>query len=51
MKTESPATAEGRVQIAKKIIAEAAKYGIEKKDIVIDALAMTDQFRTREEAK
>ena len=36
-----PATAEGRVQIAKKIIAEAAKYGIEKKDIVIDALAMT----------
>ena len=36
-----PATAEGRVQIAKKIIQEAAKYGIEKKDIVIDGLAMT----------
>lgn len=36
-----PATAEGRVEIAKKIIREAAKYGIEKKDIVIDALAMT----------
>ena len=36
-----PADAEGRVQVAKKIIAEAAKYGIEKKDIVIDALAMT----------
>ena len=36
-----PATAEGRVQIAKKIIAEAAKYGIEKKDIVIDVLCMT----------
>ena len=35
-----PADAEGRVQVAKKIIAEAAKYGIEKKDIVIDALAM-----------
>lgn len=36
-----PADAEGRVQVVKKIIAEAAKYGIEKKDIVIDALAMT----------
>ena len=36
-----PADAEGRVQVAKKLIAEAAKYGIEKKDIVIDALAMT----------
>ena len=36
-----PADAEGRGQVAKKIIAEAAKYGIEKKDIVIDALAMT----------
>ena len=36
-----PADAEGRVQVAKKIIAEAAKYGIEKKDIVIDALALT----------
>ena len=36
-----PADAEGRVQVAKKIISEAAKYGIEKKDIVIDALAMT----------
>ena len=36
-----PADAEGRVQVAKKIIAEAAKYGIEKKHIVIGALAMT----------
>ena len=36
-----PQDAEGRVQIAQKIIDEAAKYGIEKKDIVIDALAMT----------
>ena len=36
-----PADAEGRVRVAKKIIKEAAKYGIEKKDIVIDALAMT----------
>ena len=36
-----PSDAEGRVAIAKKIIREAAKYGIRKKDIVIDALAMT----------
>lgn len=36
-----PETADGRVAIAKKIIAEAEKYGIEKKDIVIDGLAMT----------
>ena len=36
-----PSDAEGRVRIAEKIIAEAAKYGIQKKDIVIDALAMT----------
>lgn len=36
-----PADSEGRVRIARKIIDEAAKYGIRKKDIVIDALAMT----------
>ena len=36
-----PADAEGRVRIARRIIDEAAKYGIGKKDIVIDALAMT----------
>lgn len=36
-----PKTAEGRVTIAKRIIAEAEKYGIDKKDIVIDVLAMT----------
>jgi 5-methyltetrahydrofolate--homocysteine methyltransferase len=36
-----PSTAEGRVAIAGKIISEAAKYGIDKKDIVIDVLAMT----------
>lgn len=36
-----PNDADGRVKIAEKIIAEAAKYGIKKKDIVIDALAMT----------
>lgn len=36
-----PASAEGRVKIAGKIIDEAAKYGIDKKDIVIDVLTMT----------
>lgn len=32
---------EDKIKIAKKIIAEAAKYGISKKDIVIDPLALT----------
>lgn len=36
-----PDTAEGRVAIAGKIISEAQKYGIDKKDIVIDVLTMT----------
>lgn len=36
-----PSSADERVEIAKRIIAEAARYGIEKKDIVIDVLAMT----------
>lgn len=36
-----PSDAEGRIRIAEKIINEAEKYGIRKKDIVIDALAMT----------
>lgn len=36
-----PTTPEGRIQIAGKIIEEAEKYGIDKKDIVIDVLAMT----------
>lgn len=36
-----PATADGRMAIARKICAEAEKYGIQKKDIVIDALCMT----------
>ncbi|MBR4910171.1 MAG: homocysteine S-methyltransferase family protein [Clostridia bacterium] len=35
-----PETAEGRVEIAKKILREAAKYGIAGKDIVFDPLAM-----------
>lgn len=36
-----PETVEGRVRVAGKIIEEAKKYGIDKKDIVIDVLAMT----------
>ncbi|SHJ23198.1 homocysteine S-methyltransferase family protein [Hespellia stercorisuis] len=36
-----PETAEGRLAVAEKIIAEAAAYGIDKKDIVIDVLCMT----------
>ncbi len=35
-----PATAEGRVEIAKRILAEAKKYGIDKKNIIFDPLAM-----------
>lgn len=36
-----PDTAEGRIRIAGKIIKEAEKYGIRKKDLVIDVLTMT----------
>ncbi|MBQ8230053.1 MAG: homocysteine S-methyltransferase family protein [Clostridia bacterium] len=36
-----PDTADGRVEIAKKIVAEAEKYGISKKDMIVDPLAMT----------
>lgn len=36
-----PETAEGRFAIAEKIIARAAEYGIDKKDIIVDTLAMT----------
>lgn len=36
-----PNTVEGRVRVAGKIIEEAKKYGIDKKDIVIDVLTMT----------
>ena len=36
-----PATAEGRVAIARRIVDTAAQYGIEKKDIVFDTLTMT----------
>lgn len=36
-----PSTVEGRLQIARRIIEEAASYGIGKEDIIIDPLAMT----------
>jgi len=36
-----PETAEGRIQVAKKIYAKAAEYGIGAWDIVIDALCLT----------
>lgn len=36
-----PETAEGRIAVAEKIYNEAAKYGIAKKDIVIDPLTLT----------
>ena len=36
-----PQTAEARVKIAKAILKEAEKYGIEKKDIIFDPLALT----------
>lgn len=35
-----PETAEGRVEIAEKIIRKASEYGIAKKDIIVDPLAM-----------
>ncbi len=35
-----PETASERIKIAEKIIKEAAKYGIDKKDIIVDALTM-----------
>ncbi len=36
-----PETARGRIEIAKKIVEKAKEYGISKKDIVFDTLAMT----------
>lgn len=36
-----PQTVNGRVEIAKKILKCAAEYGIDKKDIIFDTLAMT----------
>lgn len=49
--TGIPPTAEGRVSIAEKIAAEAARYGIRKKDLVMDALTLTISAQQRESAE
>lgn len=36
-----PETTQGRIKVAEKIVKEASKYGISKKDLMIDTLAMT----------
>ena len=36
-----PDTAQGRIEIAKKIYKKAAEYGIDKKDIIVDPLCMS----------
>ena len=36
-----PTTAEGRFEIAERIVKEAEKYGIDKKDIIVDPLCLT----------
>ncbi len=36
-----PSTVEGRLEIARRIVEEAGKYGIEKKNIIIDTLTLT----------
>ena len=43
-----PPTAEGRVAIARRIIREAAKYGITPNDILIDTLTLTISSQQRE---
>lgn len=40
-KSGIPKTAEGRIAVAKRIIEKAAEYGIDKKDIIVDPLALT----------
>ena len=48
--TSIPDSAEGRLAIAEKIIATAADYGIDKKDILIDPLALTVSTDSRNPA-
>lgn len=36
-----PATAQGRAEVARNIISRAAEYGIDKRDIIVDPLALT----------
>ncbi len=42
-----PETADGRIKVAKRIINTAAEYGIDKKDLIVDALAMTISTDTK----
>ncbi|MDY3929271.1 MAG: homocysteine S-methyltransferase family protein, partial [Clostridia bacterium] len=42
-----PDTAEGRIKIAERIYKKAAEYGISKKDIIVDPLAMTISSDTK----
>ena len=42
-----PATAAGRIAVAEKIIARAAEYGIESRNIVVDPLALTMRLSAR----
>lgn len=46
-----PPTAEDRLAIAKKIVSEAAKYGIKKSDIVLDMLTLTVSSQQKEAAE
>lgn len=46
-----PPTADGRVKIAEKITDEAAKYGIKKKNLVMDALTLTISAQQDESAQ
>ncbi len=46
-----PPTAEGRLAIAEKIVSEAAKYGIKRKDIFIDMLTLTVSSQQKEAAE
>ena len=42
-----PETADGRIKVSQKIINTAAEYGIDKKDLIVDALAMTISTDTK----
>ena len=46
-----PPTAEGRLAIAEKIVSEATKYGIKRKDIFIDMLTLTVSSQQKEAAE
>ncbi len=46
-----PPTAEGRFEIAKKICNKATDYGIDKKDLVMDALTLTISAQQQESAQ